>query len=109
MVVRNGLKGWSSWIVYIIVGIMQIMLIILGVLFSLRDRKQKMAPIDIGKPPSLLEHFKIPGWNASAQSVASSQLSPEERRPLLGGPAGSAESNQRAMSNSRARVEECGF
>jgi hypothetical protein len=103
MVVRTGLRGWSSWIVYIIVGFMQVGLIIMGIMFNMKDREKQHSE-DHGKAPSLLDHFKVPGWNRSSQSVASSSVPPDERRPLLAGHTLSGESNNRATSGSRTRV-----
>ena len=103
MLVRTGLRGWSSWIVYLIVGTMQIVLIIMGGLFKLRDREKEHPGTD-GQRPSLLEHFTVPGWNRSSQSVASSNMPPDERRPLLAGHTASNGSNGRAASGSRTRL-----
>lgn len=103
MMVRVGLRGWSSWIVYIIVGIMQVGLIGMGIIFKMRER-EKHDPEEHGKAPSLLDHFKVPGWNRSSQSVASSSMPPDERRPLLAGHTLSGDSNNRATSGSRTRV-----
>lgn len=106
MLIRTGLRGWSSWIVYIIVGLMQVGLIGMGIKFKLRDREQQQKqnlPED-GKPTGILDTFKIPGWNRSSQSVASSSMPPDERRPLLAGHTLSGDSNGRATSGSRTRV-----
>lgn len=104
MIVRTGLRGWSAWIVYIIVGTMQIGLIGMGVIFKRRDIYQKQDPVDDDNASGLLGHFKIPGWNRSSQSVASSAMPPDERRPLLAGHTLSGDSNNRAASGSRTRV-----
>lgn len=103
MLIRTGLRGWSSWIVYTIVGIMQIVLIIMGGMFKLRDREKEHAGTNEHRP-SLLEHFKVPGWSRSSQSVASSNMPPDERRPLLAEHTVSNGSGGRAASGSRTRI-----
>jgi len=82
---------------------MQMGLIVMGGLFKLRDR-EKQDPEHNGKAPNLLDHFKVPGWNRSSQSVASSNMPPDERRPLLAGHTLSGDSTNRAASGSRTRV-----
>lgn len=83
MVIRVGLAGWSAWIVYILVGIMQLVLIVMGTTFLIRDLRNP--PEDPrARRASLQLDFK--GWNGSKRSLASSQVAPDERRPLLAEP-----------------------
>lgn len=81
MVVRVGLPGWSAWVVYILVGTMQLVLIAMGISFKVAGETQ---PHEQRRPSIIAMHFD--GWNASRRSVASSNVAPDERRPLLASP-----------------------
>ncbi|KUI59782.1 hypothetical protein VP1G_06993 [Cytospora mali] len=81
MIVRVGLAGWSAWVVYILVGTMQLILIAMGVSFKVTGETQ---PHEQRRPSIIAMHFD--GWNASHRSVASSNIAPDERRPLLASP-----------------------
>ncbi|KAK6073167.1 ATP synthase F0 [Seiridium cupressi] len=80
MVIRVGIAGWSAWIVYILVGTMQLILIIMGIGFAIRDWKNP--PEDPRASRATLQ-ADFNGWNGSRRSFASSQIAPDERRPLL--------------------------
>ncbi|KAK6206096.1 hypothetical protein LQW54_007931 [Pestalotiopsis sp. IQ-011] len=80
MVIRVGFAGWSAWIVYILVGTMQIVLITMGIAFAVRDYKHP--PEDPRASRDSLQ-LSFDGWNGSRRSLASSQVAPDERRPLL--------------------------
>ncbi|KAK7740971.1 hypothetical protein SLS53_005034 [Cytospora paraplurivora] len=90
MIVRVGLAGWSAWIVYILVGTMQLILITMGVSFKVTGETQ---PHEQRRPSVIAVHFD--GWNSSHRSVASSNIAPDERRPLLASPMRHASENDR--------------
>ncbi|KAK5070904.1 hypothetical protein LTR64_003878 [Lithohypha guttulata] len=84
MMIRVGLAGWSAWIVYVLVGTMQIVLIVTAIIFAVRDRKSG----NESKHPS--EDPSFNGWNTtlrprqgSGTSHAPSNISPDERSPLI--------------------------
>lgn len=83
MVVRVGFQGWSVWIVYMLVGTMQLILIATGVTYMLRDRRRP----PVVERPVREEHFNpyFGGWNSSSRSIQSSNIAPDEQRPLLSG------------------------
>ncbi|KAI9148072.1 hypothetical protein HJFPF1_11894 [Paramyrothecium foliicola] len=88
MIMRVGAKGWSAWIVYLLVGTMQLVLIATGVTYWIRDRQQPSAAdqhehAPQGRLNSLNLHFA--GWNNSSRSIESSNIAPDEHRPLLAG------------------------
>lgn len=78
MVVRVGLPGWSAWVVYMLVGTMQLVLIAMGISFKVAGETQ---PHEQRRPSVIAMHFD--GWDASRRSVASSNVAPDERRPLM--------------------------
>jgi len=81
MIMRVGIQGWSVWIVYMLVGTMQLVLIATGVAYKIRDSRQ----------PPVVEHHDyggnfnpyFAGWNESSRSIVSSNIAPDEQRPLL--------------------------
>lgn len=81
MIIRVGLAGWSAWVVYILVGTMQLVLIAMGLSFKIKGETQ---PHEQRRPSVIAVHFD--GWNTSHRSVASSNVAPDERRPLLASP-----------------------
>src|SRR4051812_7749920 len=83
MILRVGMAGWSAWVVYILVGTMQFILIAMGVYFKLTGETE---PHEVRRKSLIALHFE--GWNGSERSIASSNVAPDERRPLLASPAG---------------------
>jgi hypothetical protein len=86
MIVRVGFQGWSVWIVYMLVGTMQLILIATGITYTLRDWRRP-------PPPQVNENHDhggnfnpyFAGWNGSSRSLQSSNIAPDEQRPLLSG------------------------
>jgi hypothetical protein len=88
MMMRVGVQGWSAWIVYLIVGLMQFVLIAMGVAYSVRDWQRPPRSRTTSATPSnrpSFSHFQFGGWNGSRQSMVSSNVAPDEHRPLLAG------------------------
>lgn len=97
MALRVGYTGWSAWVVYLVVGTMQLVLIAMGLSFKITG---ETAPDEIKRPGSIVS-FHFEGWEPSldvatwrrttststsmtrSSSMTSSQLAPDERRPLL--------------------------
>ncbi|KAF7532178.1 hypothetical protein G7054_g8193 [Neopestalotiopsis clavispora] len=80
MVMRVGFAGWSAWIVYFLVGAMQLLLITMGIAFAIRDWKN---PPEDPRSARAASSLDFDGWNGSRRSLASSQVAPDEHRPLL--------------------------
>ncbi|KAL1848541.1 hypothetical protein Daus18300_013551 [Diaporthe australafricana] len=78
MILRLGPQGWSAWAVYVLVGTMQLALIAMGAWFKLAGETQ---PHEVRRKSLIALHFD--GWDKSRRSVASSNVEPDERSPLL--------------------------
>lgn len=98
MIIRVGLSGWSAWVVYILVGTMQLILIAMGISFKVTGETQ---PHEQRRPSLIAMHFN--GWDASHRSLASSNIAPDERRPLLASPMRHASDSMRTSRGSERR------
>ncbi|KAH7309810.1 hypothetical protein B0I35DRAFT_440666 [Stachybotrys elegans] len=91
MMLRVGVQGWSAWIVYLIVGFMQLILIAMGITYSVRDWQRPLPPSrsrNTSETPSnrpSFSQFQFGVWNGSRHSMVSSNVAPDEHRPLLAG------------------------
>lgn len=83
MIVRVGVQGWSAWIVYLLVGTMQLILIATGVTYTMRDRRRPPVTENHDHGGHFNPYFA--GWNGSSRSLQSSNIAPDEQRPLLSG------------------------
>jgi hypothetical protein len=66
-----------------LVGTMQLILIVTGVTYMIRDRRNAQG-VEHAEPGHFNPYFD--GWNGSSRSLQSSNIAPDEQRPLLSGP-----------------------
>ncbi|KAH8197621.1 hypothetical protein TruAng_008205 [Truncatella angustata] len=85
MILRVGFAGWSVWTVYVLVGTMQLVLIVMGIIFAIRNYKSPPSDPHDDRATLATLQYNFGGWNpnGSKRSFASSQIAPDDRRPLL--------------------------